>query len=597
MAASSTSQEPGQTSNQAKIDLLLVGDVTVQHLADIVQKFFSSVGTVTITVSGMEQAATLLGEGTFSMVFLKPTSPAADGLEAVQLIRFGKKINTHLPFVFIIPENFKGCISGHGADITLTEPLTVEKLSVVVKYWKTYFSNPVKNEDAMNPEPSGWPLQKSCSEHLGCFSTDLFACPDSLMELRAPLSDFKTSKMISLLHSSKEKLRRERIKHCCEQLRALVPCVKGRKNDVASILEATVDYVTCIREKIPPAVMGQITEVLQSNRRFCKKQQMPAQLSLPDTIMAPRENGMLASTPSPMNGISFLTNKCLNMYSVPASGGSVDDTVRDPSGCLSEDAIGDVYKSPIPSAALSLNSFCAVRCYSTVIPSYDAAASTNQNISVPFQSAMPKVSKFLPQHCKSALGHVCTTHADCLVSPLGPRISLVSVIPASKVPDLCCDYSASCSAGPVSGCCSFSSIAHHHTSRKPVLLTPTRLISDPGCPHITDTEHPLCSGMMPTTKNVLNIFGHINSTCLKSTLETTSWAQFDRTGKTEQIMILKATSGDLLSKKSLHCTASDKCAESFCTEKRTAKELATHFPLPSYTPRPPLPRKLQEQMA
>ncbi|XP_066239835.1 spermatogenesis- and oogenesis-specific basic helix-loop-helix-containing protein 2 [Saccopteryx leptura] len=415
MAASSTCQEPGQTSNPAKIDLLLIGDVTVQHLAGIVRKFFSSIGTVTITVSGLERAATLLEECTFSMVFLRLTSPAAEGLESVQLIRFGKKINIHLPFVFIIPENYKGCISGHGCDITVTEPLTVEKLSDVVRYWKTCFSNTVENEDTVKPDPSGWPLQESCDEHLACFSTDLFACPDSLMELKAPLSDFKTSKTLSLLHSSKEKLRRERIKHCCEQLRVLVPCVKGRKTDVASILEAAVDYVKCIREKIPPAVMGQITEVLQSNRRFCKKQQMPTQLSLPDTIMAPRENGMLASTPSPMNGISFLANKCLNMYSVPASGGSVDDTVRGPPGCLSEDATGDVYKSPVPSAALSLNPFCAVRCYSTAIPSCDAAAGTNQNISVPFPSAMHKVSKFLPQHCSSALGHVCTAHADCNV--------------------------------------------------------------------------------------------------------------------------------------------------------------------------------------
>lgn len=34
---------------------------------------------------------------------------------------------------------------------------------------------PVKNESSMKPEQSGFPLQKSCSEQLGCFSTDLFA--------------------------------------------------------------------------------------------------------------------------------------------------------------------------------------------------------------------------------------------------------------------------------------------------------------------------------------------------------------------------------------------------------------------------------------
>ncbi|XP_059537173.1 spermatogenesis- and oogenesis-specific basic helix-loop-helix-containing protein 2 [Myotis daubentonii] len=419
MAASIIRQEPSQISSQAKIDLLLVGDVTVQYLSDIVQKLFSNIAKVTITISDVRKAAALLNECTFNMVFLKMTLPTAKDLEAVKLIRFGRKKNIRLLFVFIISENFKGCLSGYGADITLIEPLTMEKLSIVVKYWKTYFSNTVKNESSMKPEQSGFPRQKSCSEQLGCFSTDLFSCSESLrkdigLELKAPFSDFETSKKISVLHSSKEKLRRERIKHCCEQLRTLVPSVKGRKNDAASILEATVDYVKYILKKIPPAAMGQITEVLQSNRRFCKKQQMPIQLSLPGIIMAQRENSVLASTHSPLRGISFLTNKCLNVYSVPASGGSLDGTVRGQSSSTSENAIGDVYKTQVPSTALFLNSFHAVNYYSTVIPSYDAVAVTNQNISVHFPSAVPKVSKFLPQQCNSVLGQTCTTHPNCL---------------------------------------------------------------------------------------------------------------------------------------------------------------------------------------
>ncbi|XP_072653509.1 spermatogenesis- and oogenesis-specific basic helix-loop-helix-containing protein 2 isoform X5 [Canis lupus baileyi] len=316
---------------QAKIDLLLVGDVTVQYLADIAQKSFSNIAKVTITMRDVEQAAVLLENCPFDVVFLKMTSlPTAEELEAVELIS----------------------------------------------------SEALRN--------------------------------DIGLELKAPVPNSEKSKKISLLHSSKEKLRRERIKYCCEQLRTLLPYIKGRKNDTASILEATVDYVKYIREKIPPAIMGQITEVLQSNRRFCKKQQMSIQLSFPGTIMAQRENGVLTSTYSPMRGIRFLANKCLNVYSVPASGGSLDEPVRGQSSSTSENAIGDMYKTRIPSKALSLNSFHAVRYYSKVIPSYDAAAITNQNISVHFPSAVPKVSKFLPQHCNSVLGQTCTTHPNCL---------------------------------------------------------------------------------------------------------------------------------------------------------------------------------------
>lgn len=53
-------------------------------------------------------------------------------------------------------------------------------------------------------------------------------------------------------------LNRERIKFCCEQLRTLLPYVKGRKSDVASVIEATVDYVKYVRDTISPAIMAQV---------------------------------------------------------------------------------------------------------------------------------------------------------------------------------------------------------------------------------------------------------------------------------------------------------------------------------------------------
>ena len=73
---------------QAKIDLLLVGDVTVQYLADTAQKFFSNTAEVTITISDVKKAAVLLNDCTFNMLFLKMTSlPTAEELETVRLIR------------------------------------------------------------------------------------------------------------------------------------------------------------------------------------------------------------------------------------------------------------------------------------------------------------------------------------------------------------------------------------------------------------------------------------------------------------------------------------------------------------------------------
>lgn len=80
---------------QAKVDLLLVGDVTVQYLADIAQKSFSSIAEVTITIRDVGQAAMLLKDLPFDVVFLKMTSlPTAEELGAMKLIRWSSNTLT-----------------------------------------------------------------------------------------------------------------------------------------------------------------------------------------------------------------------------------------------------------------------------------------------------------------------------------------------------------------------------------------------------------------------------------------------------------------------------------------------------------------------
>ncbi|KAM4859734.1 spermatogenesis- and oogenesis-specific basic helix-loop-helix-containing protein 2-like isoform 2-T2 [Thomomys bottae] len=435
MAASISSQEPGGNPGQetdipagkgnmrdwtSKLDLLLVGDVNVHHLACAVQKFFSNTEEVTITICDAKKAATLVNSCVFNMIFLRITPVlTAEELEAIKSIRFGKRENIHLLFVFIIPENFKGCVSGYGADITLSEPLTMEKMNVVLKYWRAYFTNSgsFKNENAVRNEECGFSLQSSSSKHLEYFSTNLFTRTKSVrhdirLELNASLSDFENSKKI-FLHSSKEKMRRERIKYCCEQLRALLPYEQGRKNDMASVIEATVDYVKYVRDRIPPAVMRKISEAIKNNKKYWKKPKA-VQLCLQGPVTSQRNSTVLTSKYSPVREIQLVADKCLDVYSEPAAGGSLDESMRGQSSSTSENTIGDLYKTRIPSAALSLNSFHAVKYYSKVILSYNSAAVTNQNIDIHLPSAMPKVSKFLPQQCNSMLGQTCTGQPNCL---------------------------------------------------------------------------------------------------------------------------------------------------------------------------------------
>ncbi|GFR98523.1 spermatogenesis-and oogenesis-specific basic helix-loop-helix-containing protein 2 [Elysia marginata] len=63
-------------------------------------------------------------------------------------------------------------------------------------------------------------------------------------------------------HANKEKQRRVRIKDSCDQLRKLLPYVRGRKTDMASILEMTVDYLQIVNASLPAEFQTKVIEML-----------------------------------------------------------------------------------------------------------------------------------------------------------------------------------------------------------------------------------------------------------------------------------------------------------------------------------------------
>ncbi|CAH6779074.1 Sohlh2 [Phodopus roborovskii] len=436
MADLISSEKLGRRPGQRKLELLLVGDATRYFLTGSVQKFFASMAHVTLTISNVKKVPTLLAASSFDIIFLKVTSTlTVEELEAVKSIRYLKK-NTHLLFVFVIPEKFKGCVSEYGVDISFTEPLTLEKMNMVVNYWRTFFTD-MDGESIESLPEYRLHLQTACAELGGHFAPDLFLCTEQLkndteLEAKAPLPRPERNRKTSALHSSKEKLRRERIKFCCEQLRTLLPYVKGRKSDVASVIEATVDYVKYVRDNISPAVMAQITETLQNNKRFSKRQ-MPIELFLPRAATSQREDGVLASTYSSVREIQLLADQHLNVYPVPAAGGPLEEAVRGQSSSASESSIEDLYKTRVPSTTLSLNSFHAVRYCSGAVPPHDAAARTNQNAPIYVPSTVSSVSNFLPQHCSSVFCQTCPTCPNCPCTPghelpVGSRATSSSIV-------------------------------------------------------------------------------------------------------------------------------------------------------------------------
>ncbi|XP_005344246.1 spermatogenesis- and oogenesis-specific basic helix-loop-helix-containing protein 2 [Microtus ochrogaster] len=422
MADLISSGELGRRPGQERLDILLVADATRCFLTGSVQKYFSATAQITLTVTDVKKVAGLLAANSFDIVFLKVTSTlTVEELEAVKLIRSGKKKNIYLLFVFIIPEEFKGCVSEYGVDISFTEPLTLDKMNTVVKYWKTFFINMDVESIKRLPE-RGLYLQTSCND----FSADLFLCfgqlkSDPELGEKAPLSGPQRTRKTSLLHSSKEKLRRERIKFSCQQLRTLLPHVKGRKSDVASVIEATVDYVKYVRENLSPAVMAKIKETIENNKRFSKRH-VPIDLFLPCAATSQREDAVLTSAYASVREIQLLADQCLSVYPVPAAGRPVEETVRGPSSSVSESPIEDLVKTRVPgSVALSLSPFHAVRCCSGTVPPQDTAARKNQNVSIYLPSAAPSGSSFLPQHCSSMLCQTRPASSSCRCTTPGHK--------------------------------------------------------------------------------------------------------------------------------------------------------------------------------
>ncbi|XP_043548719.1 uncharacterized protein LOC122551158 isoform X2 [Chiloscyllium plagiosum] len=127
-------------------------------------------------------------------------------------------------------------------------------------------------------------------------------------------------------------MRRERIKDCCDQLRMLLPYVKGRRTDVASILEMTVEYMRYIYGRIPSNVISQIIEIFQTNTRYCKYVWKPndhkySQNQLPPRIgLKPRKSIFMddSSEKVKLNAqfapYQYMENEYFNNYSTVAAG-------------------------------------------------------------------------------------------------------------------------------------------------------------------------------------------------------------------------------------------------------------------------------------
>ncbi|KAM7331205.1 hypothetical protein ACRRTK_010394 [Alexandromys fortis] len=407
MADLISSGELGRRPGQERLDILLAADATRYFLTGSVQKYFSATAQITLTVSDVKKVAGLLAANSFDIVFLKVTSTlTVEELEAVKLVSFGQlKSDPEL-----------------GEKAPLSGPQRIRKTSLLhsskEKLRRLNIASSLDESRECDHEmhatlsaigsagisAAGWlESSRDSTDQMKMGTVHFRKNPKEELFIPMPKEEGKANASLFPYNC----WNRERIKFSCEQLRTLLPHVKGRKSDVASVIEATVDYVKYVRENLSPAVMAKIKETIESNKRFSKRH-VPIDLFLPCGATSQREDAVLPSAYASVREIQLLADQCLSVYPVPAAGRPVEETVRGPSSSVSENPIEDLVKTRVPgSVALSLSPFHAVRCCSGTVPPLDTAARKNQNVSIYLPPAVPSGSSFLPQHCSSML---CQTH-------------------------------------------------------------------------------------------------------------------------------------------------------------------------------------------
>lgn len=89
------------------------------------------------------------------------------------------------------------------------------------------------------------------------------------------------------IHCVKEKIRRDRIKFSCNELRRLIPNLNGVKTDMASLLETSVLWIQLINSNIPEQLLINVQnkleglKILQGNKQYLSTQQQQKNGSSP----------------------------------------------------------------------------------------------------------------------------------------------------------------------------------------------------------------------------------------------------------------------------------------------------------------------------
>ncbi|XP_014781115.1 uncharacterized protein LOC106876877 isoform X2 [Octopus bimaculoides] len=191
-------------------------------------------------------------------------------------IRYVSKYNKNTIVIGVSPTKIDVDLKLHGIDETVVQPVTK---SIVQNKYSKLTSVQLNEAEQVTTETCSSDTN-SCSED----STNLAdvdcdeGIPPHIREFDQYATRLGQTNITTITgqlkspnisnghdHTAKEKLRRERIKESCGQLRVLLPYVRGRKTDMASILELGVNYIKIVNTILPQELQSQITNILSKD--------------------------------------------------------------------------------------------------------------------------------------------------------------------------------------------------------------------------------------------------------------------------------------------------------------------------------------------
>ncbi|XP_069121190.1 uncharacterized protein [Argopecten irradians] len=257
-----------------------------------------------ILTCSQEDAFEMCNSRSYLLIWLMMTMPAGqDILSLTTSIRYASKCNRGTVLIGVSSNPSAVDLRLHGIDEVVVQPVSTPTIRQKYSKWTSVElvaeeSSSLKDLDSniismpatpatpltpMTPDTPATPATPaSASDDSSHFSLSLDSGIDSLVStpqmtpeqvscalsgltnLQAPIRERRPQNVVAD-HTTKEKLRRERIKDSCDQLRVLLPYIRGRKTDMASILELCVDYLKIVNAALPQQFQTQIVDVLSKD--------------------------------------------------------------------------------------------------------------------------------------------------------------------------------------------------------------------------------------------------------------------------------------------------------------------------------------------